>query len=915
MNDQHRGATAPGLGSMHADRRIVDISEHIAQHDPLGQSAYDLTRDGLRTLQLQLGRFNATNPIQMGMVVHAIPYLNWYRVQLSDGGSFVPACCLAESSFMPLGVRSTSPIPPFSTVLCFKPPGIPYAIILGVIPEKIAQGHLVVPDWLVQGGQSGLKRETAHKQPLKNLYRGGGVIDFSSGRPIDATALEWGKMSETGIGILIDSFQAYLRVNEACGLFLNYFDSHTRLAGVQLDVVSAVHEFLARNDEGEARIFRGEAIYPYEALGLYAAGTDVGADFGAKDVQYTIPKGALDLPDGDEDTQPIYRAQAYGGYLGQGYQRFIMKPARLSGRRKFQDTDPDEGLFHEHIAMDGSLTVRSAKSWSIGKRALIPIPKEQRLPEDQFEGDDARKDNYKFSGQFGGGDDHKVGDVQLNDEPKSLLRVAGIADLLSYAYNWKGLHPFHYHQNDYHLPQESDSPSFTRATDKLDFSVLEEQDLLADPEPQQVHIDDRYGEVNYYQRESQIAGLEDGSLLFEDGGGARIALVNGKIRIDAPGGIEIVSGKQIVCLSWDMILRAKNSVDISAAQKDVRIKAERNMQVLAGNSGEGGILLESKATEPNHEYQGLYGEDVSSSGIILRAASSEVAALANEIYLRTGGGPITPGNITIDAAKGTKALNIYSDELNIWNAQGVNIWNTASQDSTTVIKSHHFGPSGAIVGNSLIVNGQVCFTSDSGDSELVVKGSIFSTGAIAAGGGMADKSGGELGKVPVGYNSQLGTAVNQCDQVVSNHRQSGTPALDGFLTNRFYTPQTALGNDQLLGQLMFSFRDPPGPGTQYKTEQLQFLEPRWVQLVRFGMATGGTAWDEPAVLYQGSNTYPWPGQDKWLNNAETMLRLDGLKLYDAANGRSKDRPGPYEDPQLGTWGAKTTMASGLKTIL
>ncbi len=45
----------------------------------------------------------------------------------------------------------------------------------------------------------------------------------------------------------------------------------------------------------------------------------------------------------------------------------LMKPAKESGQRKFSDQDEDYGLWQETVALDGSYSVRSAKSVFISK--------------------------------------------------------------------------------------------------------------------------------------------------------------------------------------------------------------------------------------------------------------------------------------------------------------------------------------------------------------------------------------------------------------------------------------------------------------------------------------------------------------------------------------------------------------------
>src|ERR1051326_4114607 len=106
--------------------------------------------------------------------------------------------------------------------------------------------------------------------------------------------MEWSKVSDTGIAIMLDSEQAFLRVHEMCGLFLSLYDAYCKVCGINLDVESAIHGEYARADEGEARHFRGIATYPWEALGLYAPGQNYTSTYSDTDIQYNVAKASVD---------------------------------------------------------------------------------------------------------------------------------------------------------------------------------------------------------------------------------------------------------------------------------------------------------------------------------------------------------------------------------------------------------------------------------------------------------------------------------------------------------------------------------------------------------------------------------------------------------------------------------------------
>jgi len=920
VDSSHRGAVPTGPGFVGADRRTNDLVESAALRDPLSTAAYAALADPYRSTATQAARDAQASPLRVGLVVHALPQVHWYKVQFAGGqGTALPACLLSgDASLSPLGVRPSAPLAPNSRVLACVLPGIPVALILGVIPPRLIDAQTNLPDWIVQGGNSGLRREQGDLQLFKNLFQQGGVIDFSCGRPFDATPFEWGRFSETGLGLHLDSYAAFLRVNEACGLFLSYWDGHARLAGQQLLIESGVHTEEALCDEGEPRLYRGEALYVHEALGLYAAGTAIAQPFPPAAVQYTDPRGALDLPEGSEDLEPFERYREYGGYLGQGRQRFVaLPPSGASGGRYRKDaaSAPDIGVFHELVAPDGSYSLRSAKSIFLGKRTLISVPRTLKLPPDGT-GDDAQADNYKFAGLFGSGADHKVGDLDAGSDAASLLRPAASADFTAHAHNWKGHLPFHYHEKDYALPEESADPTFSRAVEALDYGGLANNDLLPDPAPTTAQVDDRYGDVNYYLRECGVRLLEDGGVEISGGGGCRLVLAAGKIRIEAPGDIELVCGRNLISLAYDAIVRAKNSVDLSAGNGDLRLKAENNMQLLAGNSGTGGVLIESRAKETVQSYQNAFGEDVVSSGVILRAPSSQVAALAQEVYLRTGGdGPLGSGDIILDAGQGQNNVTLYSAAVNLYNNEGVYLWNAPTGTSSSVSMAHYLGPEGVLLGGGLVVSGSIeSVSGPNSEGGLLVDGSVGVTGSIGAAGSVASSQGGYLGKVGDSFATQLAQAAASAAASVAALIKAGDTAYRTELVAVLYTPDDALGNTQLLEQLTFSFRDPPGDGAgaQYHTRALQFAEPGWCRDVRLGAASGGESWDEPAVSCQGVDTYPWPGASAW-NDNESCLQLESLTLYDPEAGRDRDRGSTYEDVKLGGW-TKTPLSQALKTV-
>lgn len=914
-DEQHRGSVNPGPFTQTTDPRTTALDTALRAVETVVRAiapGLGPVSDTGRAAVNQQQRMHDHGQFFVGTIVHPIGHLGWYKVQTGNVVGTIFACQLSQTGFTPMGVRDTSVLPPNTEVFGYIPNSFNHGYIIGAIPTDLTDGTLVNPDWIVQGGQSGYKREKLHKFPVQNHYNCGHIRDFSGQRPVDSTAFEWGKMGITGVGITIDDFMAQLRVNEACGLFMTWFDSWCKLTGVQLDIQSAVHEERARDDEGEARYVRGLATYPWEALGLYFHGPDITTQFSDQEVQYTKARAKLDQAEGEEDLQPVYRYTEWGGYEGQGHHRVVCKPAKDSGKRFFKDRDPvDEGLFAETIGIDGAYSLRAAKSVYIGRRTKIIIPKEIKLPEDK-KGDDSEENNYKFSSEFGGGENHKLKEIKVTGEWKHMRRVSAVEDLIAFQVNWKSLHPFWYHRKDYETKQESEkSDHFQRVQEVIDFGELDNQPFVRDPTPITLRIDHRYTDAEYYQRESFLYLTDDGGVILAAGQGEAVVLGGGTVRIEAPGDVQVAPGRVLTLWAEQVSIRAKRSVDVSATEHDVSIKAERNLRFVGGVGGKGGILIESRSPGRRQGYKDKIGEDIDARGIVLKAANGLLGLYGKEIYLRTGGPELGDGEIIIDASKGRKKVNFKAKEFNFFCPKTVNFYYGPVEDSSTVNKVYAFARNFCLMDVKLFLGGKMIgYNGGGGRPGVIVDGAVLGTRAFATAGRMADRKGMFIGKVPGGFGSIISSACNSVAEISDLLKQAGEKKHEFGLVQRYYQTDQP-GDNETIKNMQFSFRDPPSE-EQYKVQQFRWVESRWQQMVRFGLGSGGVAWDERKVTYQGKELYPYPGKKK-LKEEQVFLQLEELTMFDAGAGYSKDRPGPFEEPELSSW-TPTTMNSGYKLI-
>jgi len=856
---------------------------------------------------MQQANISEDTPLRVGRVVLAMPYIHCYKIQLTGRQGSCIATAAARNSHSPLGVKAGDAIPPNSPVLVWKPANAGLAYIIAVLPQPTVTDLFNASDMIQQGGNSGPKKVEAYRNIPKATAAAHGWVSQSCGRPMDGALGEYVRMSETGIGLLIDSFQAYLRANEACGLWLNYFDSYAKLAGLSLQIQSYCEHVTQQYDEGELLSFRGYATYPWEAVGMYNFGQAFTKENEAKKVQLDreFPFASEDLA--KQDIMPVYRLTDYTGYLGQGFNRTLVRPAKESGPRLRTDAvkDKDVGLFNEFLTLDGSYGVRSAKQILFFKYPLIPNPRRKRLAEDA-KGDDLTKDNdYKFSGVYGKGDEHKVlewDDSTVNDVP-NMLRSAGVLDLLTRHFNWKSTHPFQYHSADYSYPEEGDNDSpltnvkFYRG--RFDESYIE-------VEPEQLRIDERYQDVNYYNTASFFTLNEDGSVVIGDGYGSQITMAGGQIRLEAGGDVMLMSGSRVVTLARESITRARDSVDISASNNDVRIKAERNLQMLGGNAGFGTVLIESKGKGITQDYDRKVGDEVNGGGIVLLSRGGSVNMMSKTAYIRTGvdnGDAESTGDFVIDCANGRSSMVSYASSHLFFNSQGVGIWHApVGQDSIDLTESHFLGPSFSKINGPTVMNKTVCIVKKGG---LGVDGDIIGTGGAYVLKTMASFKARVFDSSQQRFRDQTNQFIQSYEGFSDLHVFAGIPHFRFYYPDLYWSEKYP-GNTKLLeNDIGFSYRDESTTGKAYDYAEGKFflLEPRWQQLERLGLvqSSGSATWEEKAVNYQGKELYPWPGRINWVDN-NTLLQYDEFVLFktDKAKSRADNRE-DYEEPLFKNW--------------
>lgn len=851
--------------------------------------------------RLDLGNAAAA---EHGIVVNAIPSARNYRVQPENGNPTIWCSFSPHSGGSPIGAYDADTLVVGAHVRFIRHPQRANGLIIGIDPDPSFNPQLGYSDIVSQGSNTGVAVESGYAIAFDKAN----IVDWGGRTPVDSIEIgEFNRSAETGLMIHLDSYMTFLRANERSGIWCYYWDGLTRIAGENFQEWAGPTEREVLDDEGETMYYHGIATYPWEQQGMLRGPyTAALYEFETpEEVQIDEPYYARIEPL-EDDTQPFHRVRHYGGYLGQGEKHLVCAPRQASNDPYVLTYSIDDyqavGLCEQQTTAAGHWFVRSALGVTLAKRPIIPVPKRIHLTASQ-NGDKA--DNYKASGRFGSGSDHKVQPTPTpysgtDAEQRGLYNAAGILDLHAHLFNWEGEHPFHYHEKDYYLPEESAYTPAVRNQEIPDWSELDSTSswYLAPADYDTVTVDHRTGmTANIYRNTSYFTMLDDGGIVIGDGWGAEIRMTGGCIFLSCPGDIFAEAGRNVV--NWagrDINLRAWNCVDVTTTKKDIRLKAEQNLHMLAGNdqANAGGVLIECRSAGPAQYDFTSVGEDVRANGIILRALNTELVTHAQSIYMRTssddyltgrdagtlGTGTIPKkGDIMFDADLGAGDICTRSLFLKNWVHCAVM---HAFPDEKPITQVNMFTADGTILCNDLY-----------NDGDILTYGSILAKQDITAAGTghFYSSTGGAVGKLTSASLSSADAAIASGHAYEAELKTWSEACWDTDLDQMWYYTKRP-GNAGMVKSMWFSLRK----SADYKADTFVLYESRWQQMDRLGNDTAAK-WTEARVETNSTTgdtqyTYPFPGK-KRLYDDNAYYKFTHL-LEDTSEHWAKDRGSDYE---------------------
>lgn len=780
---------------------------------------------------------------RFGIVVDTIPSLGAYVIQ----GSLVPrtVCVDLTSCCGILGARQFTAIPIGSSVFVYLHPQENWGIILGVIPHNTTRTVSPVSDWIRQACRAGYVEDPIYHWPTRQKD-GGGVPNFSSGRPVDVLPGDWGYVTDMGLSVGLGRLMAWLRASDAAKIEIFRLDHLVRMMAYNLEIFTAGSEEQYVDDEGEFSIIRSVTPYQWEGTGI----TDPQNAAFRENVVERSEMGQNEArvePQQAEQTG-YFRYLNFQGYLGDLVREYVALPPNTDEVAYIGSEQTPSGLFERRVGLDGSYKVRSARSILFEKTLLIPIPVQRKRFEDPA-GDSA--ENYQSAQRQWETNDPTVPRMDFDPITTSpILRAMLISEEQAFADQSYSVDVFRRHVRDWRVSTDEEEaqrwgldPAKPTSIPPLEYPL---------PPYKDVAIDHRTT-ARFYRSRSRFGLTADGGFIVEDGYGGQLLMTGGNLYLTVPGDIVLRPGRSVIHMApGDIILRAGGDVDVSSSRGSVRVKAETDLKMLAGNRTAGTIVVENR-----------HGDVVVKTSDAHKVYAGELFTLAKK-------------TITLDVReKGTIVFNTGTLFTRI-HEQAIDEYVARTSEDTIV--NRWKGTEIYLGADTVNINGSLKLFNVG--SRLHVNGEIV--GEVLISHDRVYAMDGPKNETGTAYllSKRSNKAAEYSDEIqrIREIRRDGIDrgrAYEQINTNAADGP----GNPDGISRIGFSFRSSSelGLGDDYVIH-----EAPWQKRYRSGSVT--TCWSETSVDRPGSKveTMPYPGFECWTGR---VLRTVTSKFFNVADDK------------------------------
>ena len=729
--------------------------------------------------------------LYFGTVISSYPAAHSCYVRLS-GGSLGVTCSVASqgnNALSGFGVNhSWLPQEGSRVLLWLDNPYSSIGTIIATLPPYYvtadkAKTHRHRPPGISPEPGVSIMTEAAYREPFKDRTNAN-TVWAGGNKPLDLLPGEVSNLNELGIGWYIGALACGMRASEGACIDFFALDDTVRLTSGLFQHYSAIGEQLIYGDGGYQTLEFSGSPHLCELLGK----SDYDTTWLSSDTWDPSKMSNTDLKVEDSFAAMISRFQMYLGHTAGLFSLFV------------SNGEPGQGLFSANVDGSGRLLVSSAQDIIFERTDRIPVPIKLADVWDPAGTRVDTDDPYEEKEPF---------DWKADEDPRN--HALWLNDGLAW---YKRL-----------LYQRMDEAAY-------DWSVPEESDL-APPKNDYEKLDKLLASENYdtYQdkRAAFVIGA-DGSITIRSEGGAEIVLAGGQVTINAPGDIRFQSGSNVVSLGRDIIMKGRDSVDIVASEKDLRLKAEKNLHAYSEQS----ILLQSNAEKDFNNWSSEpVGEDQQHGGIALVAKKSRVFLYGQQVHLSAIQQLIQE---TLDTAKG-----VIIQSTKRLQATFKHLWFIGSRGA------------GLTMGSSAGLYGKTVATIGS-ESNVIIKGQ-----EIAAIFPWAD-----LDSDPYGDFRNIGDGIVQTYLEQTKWLTPYQPE-ERELIQFTHRTSEQMGTTSDIG---------PGDGS------FKIYESYWAYLATSGtgpswLPSNTEEWTEEPI----TDTYPWPGE-KWYQGGGGLRRLESENNWD-----------------------------------
>lgn len=506
-----------------------------------------------------------------------------------------------------------------------------------------------------------IRTGAAYNTPVKDKFDTT-TRQYSDYRPTDMVPGEFGTLNQHHCGVFGGIYSTTMVGGRA---LIRIFSLENRIKEVADSIIK--YTLAGNSNEWHNRRYLSRensvSMYQEERFGVHAKEQKAFRDADYHDEYYWSKNEVI-----RQTAKP--RVLEHTGYYGNLVANYCFRPdpALMSTPRSMNDKPIESGVARQSIDPSGQYRLATTGMLGLERIGRIPVPVRINYPW-QSEVEDPPNNTLS---EFKHSEDHPY------------YRQLEHADRVAYDL-----------KNSYsRLDEEGTS-----------FYTPEEEDISGNHQLRDV-FDEGFSTSTtvklekYDKRRSGLWQGEDGSIILRDAWGSEIVMIGGNIQISCAGNVQILPGKSALTIAGDDIVqKAQNSIDIHSAEKDVRIDAFRNVQMMAGmdDGHPGGVTIESRGNAaPWDAKSSNGGEDIMTTGILLKSESGNIVTDTKNLILRsrkyTG---ILSGDKSL-----TDGGQIMMSSTDIYSHASGGLYSMT--DNSAVIMT---GNTAAFVGGSVIVAG------------------------------------------------------------------------------------------------------------------------------------------------------------------------------------------------------------------